>query len=109
MVTWVDDRPTGIVLRTSDGATKRSAVCSWCEDVVATNEVALLVAKRAGAAGRNGDTMGTLICTDFACSRNARRRPTIVEAGDDADAVVARRVAGLQERSERFVAAVART
>lgn len=108
VVTWVDDRPTGMVLRASDGATKRNAVCAWCEDVIATNEVALFVAKRAGSAGRNGDTLGTLICTDFSCSRNARRRPTIVEAGDDADAVVARRIAGLQERSERFVAAVAR-
>ncbi|RMI13828.1 FBP domain-containing protein [Cellulomonas triticagri] len=108
VVTWVDDRPTGIVLRTADGATRRSAVCSWCEDVIATNEVSLLVAKRAGTAGRNGDTVGTLICADFACSKNVRRRPTIVEAGDDAEAVVQRRVAGLKERSERFVAAVAR-
>lgn len=108
VVTWLDDRPTGIVLRASDGATKRNAVCVWCEDVIATNEVALFVAKRAGAAGRNGDTVGTLICADFACSANARRRPTIVEAGDDAAAVVARRVAGLQDRHARFVASVAR-
>ncbi|WP_147796688.1 FBP domain-containing protein [Cellulomonas sp. Y8] len=108
VVTRVDDRPTGMVLRASDGATRRSAVCTWCEDVVATNEVALFVAKLAGPAGRNGDTIGTLICADFACSRNARRRPTIVEAGEDAAAVVARRVAAVQEHSARFVAAVAR-
>ncbi|NKY10677.1 FBP domain-containing protein [Cellulomonas hominis] len=107
VVTWLEDRPVGMVLRASDGATRRSAVCVWCEDVIATNEVSLFVAKRAGAAGRNGNTVGTLICADFACSQNARRRPTIVEAGDDAAAVVARRVAGLQERSARFVAAVA--
>ncbi len=108
VVTHVDDRPTGMVLRASDGTTRRSAVCAWCEDVVATNDVALFVARLAGSAGRNGDTIGTLICADFGCSRNARRRPTIVEAGDDAAAVVARRVAAVQEHSRRFVAAVAR-
>ena len=107
VVPWLDDRPVGIVLRASDGATTRNAVCAWCEDVIATNDVSLFVAKRAGSAGRNGNTLGTLICADFACSQNARRRPTIVEAGDDAAAVVARRIAGLQDRSARFVASVA--
>lgn len=108
VVALVDDRATGMVLRAADGTTRRNALCAWCEDVIATNEVALFVARLAGSAGRNGDTIGTLICADFACSRNARRRPTIAEAGEDAAAVVARRVAGVQERSARFVAAVAR-
>jgi hypothetical protein len=108
VVTWLDDRPVGIVLRAADGGTRRNAVCAWCEDVIATNDVGLFVAKRAGAAGRNGDTAGTLICTDFACSTNARRRPTIAEAGNDAAGVTARRVAGLQERCAQFVALVAR-
>jgi len=108
VVALVDDRVTGMVLRASDGTTRRNAVCAWCEDVIATNEVALFVARLGGSSGRNGDTIGTLICAGFACSRNARRRPTIAEAGDDAAAVVARRVAGVQERSARFLAAVAR-
>ena len=106
----VDGEPVGILLRSSDaktGGPRKRAVCAWCEDVIATNDVSLFVAKRAGAAGRNGNTVGTLICADFACSQNARRRPTIVEAGADAAAVVARRIAGLQDRSARFVAAVA--
>lgn len=109
VVTWLGERPVGIVLRASEGGTRRSAVCAWCEDVIVTNDVALFVARRAGAAGRNGNTIGTLICTDFSCSANARRRPTLVEAGDDADAVVARRVAGLRDRSTRFIASVAGT
>lgn len=111
VVTWLDadaDAPTGMVLRAADSATRRSAVCAWCEDVIATNEVSLFVARRGGAAGRDGNTLGTLICRDFACSVNARRRPTIVEAGDDAAAVVARRIAAVREHSARFVASVAR-
>lgn len=108
VVVQVDDRPVGLVLRAADGATRRSAVCAWCEDVVVTNDVALFVARRGGASGRNGNTVGTLICTDFSCSANARRRPTLVEAGEDAAAVVRRRVAAVQEHSARFVASVAR-
>ena len=33
--------------------------------------------------GRRGDTIATLICTEFVCSRNVRRPPTSVEAGTD--------------------------
>ncbi|GIG34840.1 FBP domain-containing protein [Cellulomonas pakistanensis] len=107
VVVRVDDRLVGLVLRAADGGTRRNAVCTWCEDVIATNDVALFVARLAGAAGRNGNTVGTLICRDFACSANARRRPTIAEAGTDAAAVVARRVAAVQEHAARFVAGVA--
>ncbi|MDM7855711.1 FBP domain-containing protein [Cellulomonas alba] len=109
----LDGTPVGVLLRSSDrGQRRTSAVCAWCEDVVETEDVTLYVARRAGAAGRKGNTIGTLICTEFGCSRNVRRRPTRIEAGSDsAEAraeVVARRVAGLQERSARFVAEVLR-
>ncbi|NTW39396.1 MAG: FBP domain-containing protein [Cellulomonadaceae bacterium] len=105
----VDDALVGLTLRTPEGAvTKRRAVCAWCEDVYATNSVSMHVARRAGAAGRKGDTIGTLICTDFACSRNVRRLPTIVEAGLDPDGVVRRRIEGLRDRSVRFAREVLR-
>jgi hypothetical protein len=114
-VVEVDDEPVGILLRSGD-ATKgkrRKAVCAWCEDVVATDDVSLYVARRGGAVGRRGDTIGTLICTEFQCSQNVRRTPTRSEAGSDLESVreqiVERRVAGLRERSARFVAEVLRT
>ncbi|WP_166844365.1 FBP domain-containing protein [Isoptericola sp. BMS4] len=114
VVLEVDDAPVGIILRASDRTGPRSrALCSWCEDVVETRDVQLYVARRAGPAGRKGDTIGTLICTDFRCSRNARRRPTHAEVGVDDDdaraAVVERRVAALRERSRRFLDEVRRT
>ncbi|GAA1722507.1 FBP domain-containing protein [Isoptericola hypogeus] len=107
-VTWIDDAPVGVLLRAAERTgPRRAAMCAWCEDVVETRDVQLYVAKRGGAAGRKGDTIGTLICTDFGCSRNARRRPTLAEAGRDDDAVraaiVERRVAGLRERARRFL------
>lgn len=109
-----DDGLVGVLLRAGDRTrARRRAVCAWCADVVETADVSLYVARRAGAAGRKGDTIGTLICTDFRCSRNVRRRPTRSEAGTDADAVreqiVERRIADLRERTRAFVTEVLRT
>jgi hypothetical protein len=43
--------------------------------------VALMVAPRPGASGRNGNTVGTYLCTDLACSLYARhlKRPERVQ------------------------------
>lgn len=104
-----DDGPVGVLLRAGDraGGKRRRAVCARCADVVETEDVSLYVARRAGAAGRKGDTIGTLICTDFRCSRNVRRPPTRTEAGSDVDAVrramVQRRIGELRARSRAFV------
>lgn len=111
-----DGEPTGVLLRSSDtgpGRRRSKAMCAWCEDVIVTEDVTLYVARRGGAVGRRGDTIGTLICTDFVCSQNVRRKPTSVEAGTDLEAVRERileqRVAGLRERSTRFVEEVRST
>ena len=111
----VDGEPTVLLLRSSTPGARgrRAALCAWCEDVTAPDDVTLYVARRAGAAGRHGNTLGTLVCTGFTCSANVRRRPTFEEAGGDDEAVraaiVERRVAGLRERSARFVAEVLST
>ena len=105
----LDDDVVGITFRAAETtAARRRAVCAWCEDVNATNDASLLVARRAGPAGRKGDTIGTLTCTGFECSRNVRRRPTIVEAREDPEGLVERRIAGLRERSQRFAREVLR-
>lgn len=114
VVVPVDDEPTGVLLRAADAPlVRRRTVCAWCEDVVVTQDVSFYVARRGGASGKRGNTVGTLICTDFTCSQHVRRRPTRTEAGSDADAlreqIVARRVAGLRERSARFVEEIRRT
>jgi hypothetical protein len=108
VVAPVDDEPVGVLLRGGDkGGKRKKAVCQWCADVVVTDDVTLYVARRAGAAGRAGNTIGTLICTDFVCSQNVRQPPTRSEVGDDAeamrDAIVERRIAELRDRSARFV------
>lgn len=108
----LDGAPTGVLLRSTDPSARarRKMVCAWCEDVVVTDDVSLYVARRAGARGRQGDTIGTLICTDFSCSRNVRRPPTrsevVSDRPEDREELVERRIAGLRERSARFLTRV---
>lgn len=114
VVTFVDDRPVGVLLRSTEksGARRTKGVCAWCEDVVATDDVTLYAARRGGAAGRKGNTIGTLICTGFECSRNVRRRPTFTESGNDpvvAASLTEMRILGLRERSAQFVREVLST
>jgi len=115
VVLELDGAPTGVLLRASAAPAsgrRRKAMCAWCRDL-ASVEATLYVARRGGGAGRAGNTIGTLICEDFSCSRNTRRPPTSSEAGDGieaiADQVVADRIAGLRERSAQFVRDVAAT
>ena len=75
----VDGEPVGILLRQTEQRSRHKAQCSWCEDVTLPHDVVLFVAKRAGRAGRNGDTVGTLVCERFECSANVRQivRPSV--------------------------------
>jgi hypothetical protein len=109
VVLTVEETLVGVTLRSPEAAARRRrAMCVWCEDVNATNDASMYVARRSGAAGRKGDTIGTLICTNFECSRNVRRTPTIVEAGLDPAGLVQRRIEGLRARSLRFAREVLR-
>jgi hypothetical protein len=98
----VDDVPVGFVLRASERTRKASTMCAWCEDVFATSEVSLFVARRAGAAGREGNSLGTLVHADFRCSAHVRRLPNSMEGGLDPLALVERRVEELRARSSAF-------
>jgi hypothetical protein len=80
--------------------------CSWCEDVHLPNDVAFYSAKRAGKAGRNGDTIGTLVCEAFQCSTNVRRRDPAPYPGFDVEAARAERVAALRDHVAAFAARV---
>jgi hypothetical protein len=75
LVTEFRGRLTGLVMRMSTDrrATGRQNMCALCGTVHSTTDVALMVAPRPGASGRNGNTVGTYLCTDLACSLYARR------------------------------------
>ncbi|OKI49018.1 FBP domain-containing protein [Micromonospora sp. CB01531] len=66
-----EDGPTGVVLRRPEAyksSTLRSSMCRICLTDHTASGVALFVAPLAGAAGRNGNTIGEYLCADLACS-----------------------------------------
>jgi hypothetical protein len=63
--------PTGLVLRRPEArrvTALRSSMCRICLTEHAGSGVALFVAPLAGAAGRQGNTVGDYLCADLACS-----------------------------------------
>lgn len=68
------DEIVSIELRLGESAgPRRSSHCDWCHTQDAEGGSRLVVAPRAGARGRSGDSIGLYVCTDFDCSRRARR------------------------------------
>ncbi|HET7415980.1 MAG TPA: FBP domain-containing protein [Arthrobacter sp.] len=101
----IADRVVGMVLTTAQTGSKQ-AMCSWCEDIIETSDVKMFSAKLAGAAGRKGNTVGTMIHDGFGCPRFARRMPTPQEGGDP-EQFVATRVAKLRTNAGSFARRVA--
>ncbi|UPO78059.1 FBP domain-containing protein [Arthrobacter sp. Helios] len=104
LVLPVDNKPVAILLRAPElvSASKR-ALCALCEDLISEDDVYLFVAPKAGASGKNGNSVGTLIHSTFSCSRNVRAevKPTVIHP--DPELVKAERIRGLQERTLQFV------
>jgi hypothetical protein len=98
----LDDQLVGVALRQAEAPTRTRPQCVWCEDVQLPNEVVFFSAKRAGAAGRKGDTIGTLACSGFECSANVRKRPTLAYVGFDLEAERRRRIDVLGENVRGF-------
>ena len=101
-----DDGLVCVMLKQAEASPRSRAQCSWCQDITLPNDVALFTARRAGAAGRNGNVIGTLICANFECSRNVRKLPPVAYLGFDAEAARVERMLTLQIRATDFVAGV---
>ncbi|MEO9330229.1 FBP domain-containing protein [Gordonia aurantiaca] len=102
LVIPVDDDLVGIMLRLGGRQPRNRQLCSFCEDVLLPSDVAFFSAKLAGPAGRKGDTVGTLVCSDFACSANVRMKPPAQMAGSDPEAVRQQRIRSLQLHLDGF-------
>lgn len=98
----VDGEPVGILLRQAEVKPRTRAQCSWCQDITLPNDVVFYAAKRAGAAGRNGNTVGTLVCSGFECSANVRKLPPVAYLGFDVEAARQERMAALRLRAASF-------
>lgn len=104
---WRDGRAVGVVLRASEVRLQAgSAICSLCNTPQPAGQVTMFTAQRAGRAGERGDSVGTYICSDLACSLLIRIAPPQYEMQPSPDEVVAKRASRLAERLDVFVSRV---
>lgn len=96
----------GIVLRASDAGRTRSGMCNICQTMQPGNQVALFSARKVGAAGRRGDSVGTYICADLSCHESVRLAHPLAPNEVRAEGQVDMRLDGTRRRMERFVARV---
>jgi hypothetical protein len=83
-----------------------SAICSLCNTPQPAGQVTMFTAQRAGRAGERGDSVGTYICADLACSLLIRIAPPQYEMLPSPAEVVASRASLLTERLDVFVGRV---
>jgi len=110
LVLDVADGPVGLAVRAADSrmSSGTAVMCLLCQTGQAGDAVSLFTARRTGEAGRNGNTVGTYICTDLGCSDRVRTEiPPWLQHRDPVE-VVTERAAELRERAEGFLAAVRR-
>lgn len=107
LVFWRGETPTGIVLRASEFSLENgiSAMCSLCRITQPSAQIALFSAPRAGQAGIDGNTIGTYICADLACSHLVRVLPP-ASAMIDPERLLSQRITGLLARVDSFAADV---
>ncbi|MFK4089390.1 FBP domain-containing protein [Kribbella sp. NPDC020789] len=98
---------TGIAVNTQASAKPRrgTGLCDLCFTAHQVTDVALFAARRAGTAGREGNTVGTYICADLACSLYLRGlRDVEVPQGETIAPEL--RIERLSSRLETFVSRV---
>jgi hypothetical protein len=108
LVVEVDDRPVGIAVRAAESrmSVRTTAMCLLCQTAQTGDAVSLFTAKRTGAAGRNGNTVGTYICADLLCAERVRTEiPPWLQDRNPAE-VVTERAAELRERVTGFLRSV---
>ncbi|MEO5535422.1 MAG: FBP domain-containing protein [Pseudolysinimonas sp.] len=103
LVFWRGEVAIGIAVRASEVRLRPgSAICSMCTTTQPASQVTMFSASRAGDAGRAGNSVGTYICADLACSLLIRIAPPSFAGQPDAAQVVAERAAGLIARVDAF-------
>jgi hypothetical protein len=75
--------PVGITLRfaSQQRGYRHRSMCALCLTTHPGDGVSLMAAAKTGAAGRQGNTVGTYICTDLACSLYVRGRKPVAPGG----------------------------
>ncbi|MBJ8344866.1 FBP domain-containing protein [Antrihabitans sp. YC2-6] len=107
LVVPLHERLVGVTLRHETGGPRRSQMCAICLTTHASGEVALMAARKAGESGRRGNSVGTYMCSDLACSLYARRikTPALGNQYRD-DSPTEERIERVRDNMNAFVARV---
>ena len=100
------DELRGIAVHMSGPGRVRSGMCNICHTMQPGNQVGLCTARRGGAAGRRGDSVGTYVCADMSCHDNVRLAHPLAPNEVRAPGQVDLRLDGTRRRMEAFVARV---
>jgi hypothetical protein len=104
LVVEVEDQSVGIAVRAAESrmSVRTTAMCLLCQTTQTGDAVSLFTAKRTGAAGRNGNTVGTYMCADLGCAERVRTEiPPWLQDRD-----LAERAAELRQRVSGFIRSV---
>lgn len=110
LVTDVTGPVVGITLRVPRARPLRGrhGLCSLCRTQHRGSNTSLMVAPRAGEAGRNHNTVGTYMCADLACSLYVRGLRRSFGGGSMRETIdEARRIERLRANLAGFLARVA--
>lgn len=81
----------------------RSNMCALCLTTHGVSDIALFSSRRAGKAGREGNTLGTYVCANLACSRYVRRDLKSDVPQPDESITLDERIERLQAKVGKFV------
>ena len=104
LVFWIGDQLRGLVVRAAQTQMPpgRSAICALCHTQQPAPQVSLFVAPKAGEGGYRGNTLGTYLCADLACSTLIRITPSESAAIPDVDKTLSHKSLGIRDRLENF-------
>ncbi|HWD07337.1 MAG TPA: FBP domain-containing protein [Amycolatopsis sp.] len=102
------DEIVGLSLRAAPATSSRSRsnMCGFCSTTHALADVTLFTGRRAGKLGREGNTLGTYVCTNLSCSAYVRGelKPDVPQPVETL--TLEDRVARLEDKVHRFVARI---
>ncbi|QRP45796.1 FBP domain-containing protein [Amycolatopsis sp. FDAARGOS 1241] len=102
------DEIVGLSLRAAPPPSSRlrSNMCGFCATTHALSDVTLFTGRRAGKLGREGNTLGTYVCSNLSCSAYVRGelKPDVPQPKETLS--IDDRVARLEDKVQRFVARI---
>jgi len=108
LVTAYRDRLVGVEFRVAhaDPTRSRGVMCTLCRSSRRNADATLFTAGKAGAAGKAGNSVGTYLCADFACSLYVRNLKTLPDPQPERSLPTEVRIENLRGRLDGFLARV---